>query len=56
MNLQDAVKTIFGWGEQSGERQNFHVMQVIDQAFEATKVFGNVLPLLDRYFFTISAL
>jgi hypothetical protein len=56
MNLQDGVKTIFGWGKQLEERQASHVVQMIDQAFAATKAFGNALLLLDRYFLSVPAL
>jgi len=56
MNLQDGVKTIFGWNEASLERQDSHVVQMIDQGFAATKTFGQTLLLLDRYFLTVPAL
>jgi hypothetical protein len=56
MNLQDGMKTIFGWGQQPKERQASHVVQMIDQAFAAAKGFGNALLLLDRYFLSIPAL
>jgi hypothetical protein len=56
MNLQDGVKTIFGWGASLGERQDSHVVQMIDQAFTAARSFGGALLLLDRYFLSIPAL
>lgn len=56
LNLQDGVKTIFGWGKEPNERQASHVVQIIDQAFEAAKTFGNALLLLDRYFLSVPAL
>ena len=56
MNLQDGVKTIFGWSKQPEERQASHVVQMIDQAFAVATVFGNALLLLDRYFLSIPAL
>lgn len=55
MNLQDGVKTIFSW-EESPERQDSHVVQMIENGFEAAKVFGKALFLLDRYFLSIPAL
>lgn len=55
MNLQDGVKAIFGWEDQP-ERQESHVVQMIDQDFAATTVFGKALFLLDRYFLSIPAL
>lgn len=55
MNLQDGVKTIFGWNNPS-ERQKSHVVQMIDQGFQAAKGFGNALLLLDRYFLSGPAL
>lgn len=55
MNLQDGVKAIFGWKAQP-ERQESHVVQMIDQGFAAAKEFGKALLLLDRYFLSIPAL
>lgn len=55
MNLQDGVKTIFSW-EAESERQDSHVVQMIDNGFEAAKVFGKALFLLDRYFLSVPAL
>ncbi|WP_237690763.1 hypothetical protein [Paenibacillus caui] len=55
MNLQDGVKTIFGWRDPS-ERQDSHVVQMIDQGFAAAKTFGKALLLLDRYFLSVPAL
>ncbi|MBD2860671.1 hypothetical protein [Paenibacillus oceani] len=56
MNLQDGVKAIFGWADDAEERQFFHVVQMIDQAFAAARTFGGALLLLDRYFLSIPAL
>ncbi len=47
--LQDGVKTIFSWVEKP-ERQNSHVIQMIEQGFAAANVFGKAVFLLDRYF------
>jgi len=54
--LQDGVKTIFGWNSEEPQRQNSHVVQMIDQGFAAAKVFSKALFLLDRYFLSIPAL
>lgn len=56
MNLQDGVKTILGWDGSSSERQDSHVVQMIDQAFIAAHSFEGALLLLDRYFLSIPAL
>ena len=56
MNLQDGVKAIFGWADDSEERQASHVVQMIEQAFVAARTFGGALLLLDRYFLSIPAL
>ncbi|QQK81992.1 transposase [Salicibibacter cibi] len=56
MNLQDGVKTIFGWDDASPERQASHVVQMIDQGFAAANTFKQALLLLDRYFLTTPAL
>lgn len=55
INLQDGVKTIFAWNS-IDERQTSHVVQMIHNAFTATKVFGKSLLLLDRYFLAVPAL
>lgn len=55
MNLQDGVKSIFGWNHLK-ERQDSHVVQVIEQGLTAAKAFGKAILLLDRYFLSIPAL
>ncbi|OMF32268.1 hypothetical protein BK133_14695 [Paenibacillus sp. FSL H8-0548] len=55
MNLQDGVKTIFSWREPS-ERQDSHVVQMIEQGFVAAKTFGKAMLLLERYFLSVPAL
>lgn len=55
LNLQDGVKTIFSW-DGHNERQDSHVVQMIDQGFAAAKVLGRALFLLDRYFLSVPAL
>ncbi|WP_229522481.1 hypothetical protein [Paenibacillus monticola] len=57
MNLQDGVQTILGWKKSRGEAQTpSHVVQMIEQGFEAAKGFGQALLLLDRYFLSVPAL
>lgn len=56
LNLQDGVKTIFAWNTEEPERQDSHVVQMIAGGFEAAKVFGKSLFLLDRYFLSVPAL
>ena len=53
--LQDGVKTIFGW-KPKPQRQDSHVVQMIEQGFNAAKTFGKAIFLLDRYFLSIPAL
>jgi hypothetical protein len=55
MNLQDGVKTIFSW-KGAPERQDSHVVQMIDQGFAVAKTFGKALLLLDSYFLSVPAL
>lgn len=57
MNLQDGVQTILGWKKSKGEAETpSHVVQMIEQGFEAAKGFGQALLLLDRYFLSVPAL
>ena len=57
INLQDGVQTILGWKKSKGEPQTpSHVVQMIEQGFEAAKGFGEALLLLDRYFLSVPAL
>ncbi|MDD9147504.1 hypothetical protein OYT88_02915, partial [Sporolactobacillus sp. CQH2019] len=55
LNLQDGVKTPFHWNG-ANERQESHVVQMIDQGFAAAKILGHALFLLDRYFLSVPAL
>lgn len=55
LNLQDGVKTPFAWNG-ANERQESHVVQMIDQGFAAAKILGHALFLLDRYFLSVPAL
>ncbi|WP_410511969.1 transposase [Paenibacillus sp. BR2-3] len=57
MNLQDGVQTILGWKKADNEPEPpSHVVQMIEQGFEAAKGFGQALLLLDRYFLSVPAL
>lgn len=55
INLQDGIQTIRSW--KSGEEQpRTHVIQMIENGYEAAKTFGKSLLLLDRYFLSVPAL
>lgn len=55
INLQDGIQTILSWkGEE--EQPGTHVIQMIENGYEAAKIFGNSLLLLDRYFLSVPAL
>ncbi|WP_342746172.1 transposase [Paenibacillus donghaensis] len=57
MNLQDGIQTILGWKKTDHDPQTpSHVVQMIEQGFEAAKGFGQALLLLDRYFLSVPAL
>ncbi|WP_340019619.1 transposase [Paenibacillus sp. FSL H3-0457] len=57
MNLQDGLQTILGWKKFASEVETpSHVVQMIEQGFEAAKGFGQALLLLDRYFLSVPAL
>ncbi|WP_244445088.1 hypothetical protein [Oceanobacillus jeddahense] len=57
INLQDGIKTIFGWNKQKNpSRLESYVVQMIEQGFNTARVFGNALLLLDRYFLSVPAL
>ncbi|MBT2289306.1 transposase [Paenibacillus albidus] len=57
IHLQDGVKTILSWKKSASEGETpSHVVQMIEQGFEAAKGFGQALLLLDRYFLSVPAL
>ncbi|WP_209440953.1 transposase [Paenibacillus maysiensis] len=57
MNLQDGIQAILGWKKSASEVETpSHVVQMIEQGFEAAKGFGQALLLLDRYFLSVPAL
>ena len=55
LELQDGVKTIFGWDEQP-KRQDSHVVEMIKLAHRSAQSIGNVYLVLDRLFLTVPAL
>ncbi|MGL6108291.1 transposase [Romboutsia sp.] len=55
ITLHDGVKNIFKWSEDE-KRQSSHVVQIIDNAFDISKIMGNSILLLDRYFLSVDAL
>jgi hypothetical protein len=55
MNLQGGVKSIFSWNHPK-ERQDSHVVQVIEQGLTTAKAFGKAILLLDRHFLSVPAL
>lgn len=56
MNLQDGIQPIPGWKKSANEGENpSHIVQMIEQGFEATTGFGQALLLLDRYFLSVPA-
>ncbi|MHA6529649.1 hypothetical protein [Paenibacillus sp. BAC0078] len=57
MNLQDGIQTILSWKKTDYESESpSHVVQMIEQGFEAAKGFSQALLLLDRYFLSVPAL
>ena len=55
INLQDGIQTILSWKTKE-ERLCTHVVQMIENGYEAAKIFGKSLLLLDRYFLSVPAL
>lgn len=53
INLQDGLQTILAWEQ---ERPPSHVVQMIENGYDAARVFGKSLLLLDRYFLSVPAL
>lgn len=60
ITLQDGIKSIFSWDEvctdEPATRQDTHVTQMIINAFEASKILGKSILLLDLYFLSVPAL
>lgn len=55
IRLHDGLQAASGW-EGSSVSCSSHVIQMVEDAYKAAKVFGNSLLLLDRYFLTVPAL
>ncbi len=55
INIQDGLKAASAWDGSDVSPKN-HIVQIIENAFEASRVLGRSLLLLDRYFLTTSAL
>ena len=55
INLQDGVFSIFCWKD-STQAHTSHVVQMVENAFQITKVMGKSILLLDRYFLSIPAI
>ena len=55
INLQDGIKTICSWINPD-ERQESHIVQMIQNGVRMTKIFGQSILLLDRYFLSTKAL
>ena len=59
ITLQDGIKTFFQWQAPEGEqpqRQESHVVQMIENLHHVAGMFGNAILLLDRYFLSTNAL
>jgi hypothetical protein len=55
LTLQDGVRTIFGWGGGT-ERQNSHVVELVNLACKVTSAFGKTILLLDSLYLSVPAL
>lgn len=55
INLQDGIQTILSWKTKEGQPRT-HVVQMIENGYEAAKIFGKSLLLLGRYFLSVPAL
>lgn len=53
INLQDGLQAVRSWNHEDSPS---HVVQMIGRGYEAAKVFGPSLFLLDRYFLSVPAL
>jgi len=56
INLQDGIQTILSWDADRGEKPKSHVVQMIENGYKATRIFGSSILLLDRYFLSVPAL
>ena len=55
IRLHDDLQAASGWKDSSVSCSS-HVIQMVEDAYKAAKVFGKSLLLLDRYFLTVSAM
>jgi len=55
INLQDGTQTVNKWKEKEDTSAS-HVVQMIENAYQAAKTFGKSILLLDRYFLSVPAL
>ncbi len=55
IRLHDGLQFLSDW-EGSDDSAKTHVVQMVEDAYEAAKTFGNSLLLLDRYFLSVPAL
>ncbi len=55
LRLHDGLQFLDSWKE-SADRARTHVIQMVEDAYEAARTFGNSLLLLDRYFLSVPAL
>lgn len=55
INLQDGIQAILSW-KAKGEMPPTHVVQMIENGYQAAKTFGDSIFLLDRYFLSVPAL
>lgn len=55
INLQDGMDTMLSWNKENKDART-HVVQMIENAYEATAAFGKFILLLDRYFLSVPAL
>ncbi len=53
INLQEGIQTILSWGKEGKGTIPSHVIQMIENGYEAAKVFGKSLLLLDWYFLSV---
>ncbi len=60
IRLHDGLQAAGGWKDAAVSRPSqasaFHVIQMVEDAYQAARTFGNSMLLLDRYFLTVPAL
>ncbi len=55
IRLHDGLQFLTAW-KKSDNHTRTHIVQMVEDAYEAAKIFGNSLLLLDRYFLSVPAL